>query len=112
MMEEDYIKLEHIVFKRGEQTIFNDLSLRVPRGKTVAIMGPSGTGKTTLLKLIGGQLRPDAGRVLVDGLEVPQLDREALFRLRRRMGMLFQSGALFTDLSVFDNCCLPPETPF
>ena len=107
MMEEDYIKLEHVVFKRGELPIFNDLSLRVPRGKTVAIMGPSGTGKTTLLKLIGGQLKPDAGRVLVDGLEVPQLGREALFKLRRKMGMLFQSGALFTDLSVFDNVAFP-----
>ncbi len=106
-MEEDYVKLEHIVFERGGRAIFNDLSLRVPRGKTVAIMGPSGTGKTTLLKLIGGQLRPRSGRLVVDDLEVPTLNRQALFNLRRKMGMLFQSGALFTDLSVFENVAFP-----
>ena len=70
-------------------------------------MGPSGTGKTTLLRLIGGQLRPTAGTVTVDGQDVHQLSREKLFQLRKRMGMLFQSGALLTDLSVFDNVAFP-----
>ncbi len=106
-MQQPHVKLEHIVFKRGERAIFNDLSLTVPRGKTVAIMGPSGTGKTTLLRLIGGQLRPETGRVIVDGLEVPTLKRPELFKLRRNMGMLFQSSALFTDLSVFENVAFP-----
>lgn len=70
-------------------------------------MGPSGTGKTTLLRLIGGQLRPDSGSVVVDGHEVPKLKRKALYSLREKMGMLFQSGALFTDLSVFENVAFP-----
>src|SRR5690606_32919984 len=82
-----------------------DIDIR--RGKVTAIMGPSGTGKTTLLRLIGGQLRPDAGTVRIDGVDVHRLSRKELFRLRRRMGMLFQSGALFTDLSVFENVAFP-----
>ena len=80
----------------------------IPRGKVTAIMGPSGTGKTTLLKLIGGQLKPDRGQVLVDGQDVHQLSHNELYALRRRMmGMLFQSGALLTDLSVYDNVAFP-----
>lgn len=78
-----------------------------PRGKVIAVMGGSGSGKTTILRLIGGQLRPDAGQVSVDGEVVNTLDIKSLYSLRRRMGMLFQHGALFTDLSVFDNVAFP-----
>ena len=106
-MEEPHIKLEDVHFRRGHRHIFKGLSLTVPRNKRVAIMGPSGSGKTTLLKLIGGQIRPDSGSIRVDGVEVPMLGRRELFELRRSMGMLFQSGALFTDLSVFENVAFP-----
>jgi phospholipid/cholesterol/gamma-HCH transport system ATP-binding protein len=81
--------------------------MRVPRGKVVAIMGGSGCGKTTLLRLIGGQLRPTRGAVRVDGRVVHELDRDGLYALRRRMSMLFQFGALFTDMTVFDNVAFP-----
>jgi len=94
-------------FSRGSRQIFNDISLDIPRGKVTAIMGPSGTGKTTLLKLIGGQLKPDQGSVEMDGNNVHQLTRKDLYQLRKRMGMLFQSGALLTDINVFDNIAYP-----
>ncbi|VAW56472.1 Phospholipid ABC transporter ATP-binding protein MlaF [hydrothermal vent metagenome] len=88
--------------------IFDNINMDIERGKVTAIMGPSGTGKTTLLKLIGGQLKPDAGTVHVDGENVHELSQTALYALRRRtMGMLFQSGALLTDLSVYDNVAFP-----
>ena len=83
--------------------ILRGIDMTIPRGKVVAIMGGSGCGKTTILRLIGGQLRPQAGRVLVADQSVPDLDRDALFELRRKIGMLFQFGALFTDLTVFEN---------
>jgi phospholipid/cholesterol/gamma-HCH transport system ATP-binding protein len=104
---EPYIELKDVVFSRGDRRIFDGVSLRIPRGRVTAIMGPSGTGKTTLLRLMGGQLRPDSGRVTVAGESVPDLGRKALYRLRQKMGMLFQSGALFTDLSVFENVAFP-----
>lgn len=94
-------------FRRREHVIFKNVDLDIPRGKVTAIMGPSGSGKTTLLRLLGGQIRPDAGLIEVDGLPVPELGRRELYQLRQRMGMLFQSGALFTDLSVFDNVAFP-----
>lgn len=94
-------------FSRGSRKIFDDISLDIPRGKITAIMGPSGTGKTTLLKLIGGQLKPDAGTIKVDGNNVHALSRRDLYQLRKRMGMLFQSGALLTDLDVFENIAYP-----
>ncbi|MCU0936979.1 MAG: ATP-binding cassette domain-containing protein [Gammaproteobacteria bacterium] len=94
-------------FSHGERTVFDGVDLRIARGKVTAIMGPSGTGKTTLLRLIGGQLRPQAGTVTVDGEDVHRLSRDKLFQLRKRMGMLFQSGALLTDLSVYDNVAFP-----
>jgi phospholipid/cholesterol/gamma-HCH transport system ATP-binding protein len=91
----------------GKREIFSGVSLDIPKGKITAIMGPSGTGKTTLLRMIGGQLRPNSGSVNVQGLEIPQLSRKDLYQARRRMGMLFQSGALLTDLSVFENIAFP-----
>lgn len=106
-MGEFLVQLEEVVFRRGGRLIFDGVSLRVPRGKVVAIMGPSGSGKTTLLRLIGGQLRPESGRVLVNGRDVARLSRRQLFNMRRGMGMLFQSGALFTDLDVFENVAFP-----
>lgn len=89
------------------KTIFDKLDLDIPRGKVTALMGPSGTGKTTLLKHITGQMRPDAGQILVDGQDVPQLAREALYKLREGIGYLFQNSALLTDFSVFENVAFP-----
>jgi len=103
-----YVSIRGMSFSRGERLIYNNVDVDFPRGKVTAIMGPSGTGKTTLLRLIGGQLLPDSGTILVDGHNVPELSRKELFELRRRkMGMLFQTGALFTDLNVFDNIAFP-----
>jgi phospholipid/cholesterol/gamma-HCH transport system ATP-binding protein len=101
------VKIRDLHFSRGDRKIFDGLSLDIPRQGVTAIMGPSGTGKTTLLKLIGGQLTPDQGSIEVDGLNVHQLSSKKLFELRQRMGMLFQSGALLTDLSVFENVAYP-----
>ncbi len=101
------VRIRDLHFSRGNHMIFDGVELDIPRGKITAIMGPSGTGKTTLLRLIGGQLYPDQGSVQVDGLEVSSLKRGELYDLRRRMGMLFQSGALLTDLNVYDNVAFP-----
>ncbi|RKZ42736.1 MAG: phospholipid ABC transporter ATP-binding protein MlaF [Gammaproteobacteria bacterium] len=101
------IKIRDLRFARGEQLIFDGIDMDLPRGKVAAIMGPSGTGKTTLLRLIGGQLRPHTGTIEVDGLNVPSLSTSELYTLRKRMGMLFQSGALLTDLNVFENVAFP-----
>ena len=87
--------------------VLKGIDLTVPRGRLVAIMGGSGCGKTTILRLIGGQLRPQAGTISVAGIDVKSLDRDALFALRRRIGMLFQFGALFTDMSVYENVAFP-----
>ena len=106
------IEIQNLTFYRGERKIFDDLSLTIPRGQVTAIMGPSGTGKTTLLKLIAGQLKPHAGRILVEGQDVHQLSRSALYQLRQRMGMLFQTGALLTDLTVFENVAFPLREHF
>ena len=104
---DNIVTIKDLSFARGTRKIFDDVSLQIPRGKVTAIMGPSGTGKTTLLRLIGGQLRPDSGIVEVDGQRVHMLSRNDLYTLRKRMGMLFQSGALLTDISVFDNVAFP-----
>ena len=106
-MDDILVKISNLHFSRGDRKIFNGLSLEIPRKGITAIMGPSGSGKTTLLKLIGGQLTPDQGSIEVDGLNVHQLSTKKLFALRKRMGMLFQSGALLTDLSVFENVAYP-----
>jgi phospholipid/cholesterol/gamma-HCH transport system ATP-binding protein len=87
--------------------VLRGIDMVIPRGKVVAIMGGSGCGKTTILRLIGGQLRPQRGSVTVAGQDVMSLDRDALFALRRKIGMLFQFGALFTDMSVFENIAFP-----
>lgn len=106
-----YIRMSGVNFYRGERAIFKDLEVKFPRGKITAIMGPSGTGKTTLLRLIGGQLRPDQGNINVAERDLLKLSRTELLELRReKMGMLFQSGALFTDLSVYDNIAFPLRT--
>jgi len=97
------VEIRDLDFAYEDRLILNGISLQIPRGKVVAIMGGSGCGKTTLLRLIGGQLRPSRGEVLVDGQAVQRLRNDELYALRRRMGMLFQFGALFTDISVFDN---------
>lgn len=104
---DNLVSICDITFFRGSKKIFGGLNLAVRRGKITAIMGPSGTGKTTLLKLIGGQLYPHAGNVTVAGQIVHRLSRERLYNLRKRMGMLFQSGALLTDLNVFENVAFP-----
>ncbi len=105
--QDTLVHIENLRFVRGNRAIFDGLSLRIPRGKVTVIMGSSGTGKTTILNLIGGRLRPERGRVVVDGESVPELSKRALFTLRKRMGVLFQSGALLTDLSVFENVAFP-----
>jgi phospholipid/cholesterol/gamma-HCH transport system ATP-binding protein len=97
------VEISHLHFRYGEREILRDINLRIPQGAIVAIMGQSGCGKTTLLRLIGGQLRASQGSLLVDGEDMRSIDDAGLYRLRRRMGMLFQFGALFTDMSVFDN---------
>ena len=101
------IEIRGLTFSRGDRQIFDGIDIQIPRGKVTAIMGPSGTGKTTLLQLIGGQLTPDSGSVHVDGLDVHSLSTSNLYALRKRMGMLFQSGALLTDLTVFENVAFP-----
>ena len=106
-MDDTLIKIRQLVFSRGDRAIFDGVEMDIQRGKITAIMGPSGTGKTTLLKLIGAQLKPASGSIEVDGENVHKLPRDDLYALRKRMGMLFQSGALLTDLSVFDNVAFP-----
>ena len=107
MSAQPLVDVSDVHFGYGREPILRGVSLRVPRGSVVGIMGGSGCGKTTLLRLISGQLRPRQGAVRVAGQDVPSLDAEALYGLRRRMSMLFQFGALFTDLSVFDNVAFP-----
>ncbi|MBS0286210.1 MAG: ATP-binding cassette domain-containing protein [Proteobacteria bacterium] len=109
--QQNAVEIRGLTFSWGNNNhrriIFDDVNIDVPLGKVTAIMGPSGSGKTTLLRLIGGQLLPDTGKILVNGANIPDLNRAELYRARRQMGMLFQSGALFSDLSVFDNVAFP-----
>lgn len=99
--------MQDVRFAYGDREILKGVNLTVPRGKVVAIMGGSGCGKTTLLRLIGGQLRASAGSVVVDGENLGKVGRDRMYAMRRRMGMLFQFGALFTDMSVFENVAFP-----
>ncbi|MFT3733629.1 MAG: ABC transporter ATP-binding protein [Rhodocyclaceae bacterium] len=101
------VEVNDLRFGYGSRPVLHGVNIRVPRGKVVAIMGGSGCGKTTLLRLIGGQLKVPGGAVKVFGESIHDLDNDGLYRLRRRMGMLFQFGALFTDMSVFDNVAFP-----
>lgn len=101
------VELQHLTFGYGERVVLDDISLSVPRGKVTALMGASGGGKTTILRLIGGQNRAQSGQVLFDGQDITPMDQTQLYAARRRMGMLFQFGALFADLSVFENVAFP-----
>ena len=104
---DNLVTVDNLTFKRGDRLIYDGVSLNVPRGKITAVMGPSGIGKTTLLKLIGGQLQPENGDIQFHGDSIVSMNRSRLYKTRRRMSMLFQSGALFTDMSVFDNVAFP-----
>ena len=104
---ESLVELRHLTFGYGERVILDDISLVVPRGKVTALMGASGGGKTTILRLIGGQNRAQSGQTLFDGQDIGPMNQTALYAARRRMGMLFQFGALFADLSVFENVAFP-----
>ncbi len=104
----DYVaEIRDLHYSRGQRKIFDGLNINIKRGEITAIMGPSGTGKTTLLRLITGQILPDKGTVLVEGRDVSQLPRRELYELRQRMGMLFQNGALLTDIDVYENVAFP-----
>ncbi|GLR63176.1 ABC transporter ATP-binding protein [Marinospirillum insulare] len=106
-MQDELVKVKDLHFSRGDKAIFSGVNLTLRKGKITAILGPSGTGKTTLLHLLGGQLQPSKGSIEVFGQPLAGLGRKSLFELRSRMGVLFQSGALFTDMSVFDNVAFP-----
>jgi len=107
MTDAPIIQIRDLHFSHGDQPILRGVNLDIPRGKCVAILGSSGSGKTTLMKLIGGQLQPGQGSVKVNGQVVHELGNDALYRLRRDMGMMFQEGGLFSDLSVFENVSFP-----
>lgn len=105
--EDFFVVVENVSFAYEKDNVLKDVNLRIPKGKVVAIMGGSGCGKTTLLRLISGQRKPVAGEIYIDGQPISTLDRNGLYQLRHNMGMLFQQGALFTDLSVFENVAYP-----
>lgn len=104
---DNIIEIRDLDFTRGRREIFRGLNICIPRGEVTAVMGPSGTGKTTLLRLITRQLIPDKGVILIDGVDIATLNQSGLYKLRQRFGMLFQNGALLTDLSVFENVAFP-----
>ncbi len=106
-LNDDLITISDLTFSHGDRLLYDRINLTIPRGKVTAVMGPSGIGKTTLLRLIGGQLKPEFGHILFDGEDVPTLSRSRLYEVRKRMSMLFQSGALFTGMTVFDNVAFP-----
>lgn len=106
-MPANWVEIKSLTFTRDQRIIFDDVNMSMQQGKITAIMGPSGSGKTTLLRLIGAQLTPNEGNILVNEQNVHQLSRNALYKARRNMGLLFQSSALFTHLSVFENVAFP-----
>ncbi|HEU5280684.1 MAG TPA: ATP-binding cassette domain-containing protein [Gammaproteobacteria bacterium] len=107
-MTENLVEISNMTFQHENgRLVFDGVDMAIPKGKVTAIMGPSGTGKTTLLRLIGGQLTPSAGSIHVDGRAIHALSRHELYEARKRMGMLFQTGGLFTHLSVFENVAFP-----
>ena len=106
-MSTPLINIDNLHFSRANREIFTGVNMQIHAGRITAIMGPSGCGKTTLLRLIGGQLKPSAGNIVVEGQDVHQQSYKNLYAMRRKMGMLFQSGALLTDLNVFENVAFP-----
>src|SRR4051812_913339 len=104
---DNIVEIRDVHYSVGNRAIFSGLNLSIPRGRITAVMGPSGTGKTTLLRLMTGQIRPDRGQILFDGVDISQLSTNELYQLRLRMGMLFQNGALLTDMDVFENVAFP-----
>ncbi|MEJ2275601.1 MAG: ABC transporter ATP-binding protein [Woeseiaceae bacterium] len=104
---ENLIEIRDLKYSRGSRAIFDGLNLEIKRGEVTAIMGPSGTGKTTLLRLITRQLIPQHGAIYIDGVDIATLSQSELYKLRQRFGMLFQNGALLTDLNVFENVAFP-----
>lgn len=107
VLQDTIIRISHLIYRRGAKTILNDVSMDIKRGSIVAIMGPSGVGKTTILRLISGQLHPDQGSVEVNGQMISQLSHRELYKSRENIGVLLQNGALFTDLNVFENVAAP-----
>lgn len=105
--EDNLIEIRNLQFSRGERKIFDGIDMDIRRGQVTAIMGPSGCGKTTLLRLIGAQLTPDSGDIWLNEQNIPKLRRKELFEIRKKIGMLFQSGALFTELSIYENVAFP-----
>jgi phospholipid/cholesterol/gamma-HCH transport system ATP-binding protein len=101
------VELRNVNFAYGERPILHDVTLTVPQGKVTALIGPMGSGKTTMLRVIGGQNRAQSGKVLFEGQDVTRMEAKELYAMRRRMGMMFQFGALFADISVFDNVAFP-----
>ena len=104
---DNIVEIRDVHYSVGNRPIFSGLNLSIPRGRITAVMGPSGTGKTTLLRLMTGQIRPDQGQILFDGVDISQLSSKQLYEMRLRMGMLFQNGALLTDMDVFENVAFP-----
>jgi phospholipid/cholesterol/gamma-HCH transport system ATP-binding protein len=104
---ESLVKIRNLSFYRGARAIYENVNLDVQKGKITVVMGPSGTGKTTLLRLIGGQLKPKAGQIKINGWNIPELNQTELYKVRRNIGMLFQNGGLFTNLTVFENVAFP-----
>lgn len=104
---ENLIEINDLHFAYGDRKVFSGINLKIPRGKVVAVLGVGGSGKSTLLRLIGGQLKPDRGSVTLNGQLVHELDQRGLYALRRHMGLMFQAGGLFSDMSVFDNIAFP-----
>jgi phospholipid/cholesterol/gamma-HCH transport system ATP-binding protein len=109
---DNLVEISNLEFSYGPRKLLKGLNLGIPRGKVVAILGASGSGKSTLLRLIGGQATPDRGTVRVDGQNVHELGTRALYTLRRKMGMMFQAGGLFTDMSVYENIAFPMREHF